>query len=146
MDYTKKIIYLKAAIQFSKLSRCIKEQKACIIVKDDQIISVGVNGTPQNDVNCDEFFTDEYDEIRHERFVQDHEIEAEVNAIINCAKRGISTNNAEMYMTSAPNLFTAKYIISAGITSVYYLHDNDDTSRVASYLMNLNIQIEKIGV
>lgn len=50
-------------------------------------------------------------------------IHAEMNAILQCAKQGVSTENATIYVTHFPCLNCTKSIIQAGIKTIYYAED-----------------------
>ncbi|MEM5199359.1 deaminase, partial [Enterococcus faecium] len=65
-------------------------------------------------------------------------IHAEMNAILQCAKFGVPTEGAEIYVTHFPCLQCTKMILQAGIKKIYYLKDyrNDE------YALNL---IEQVG-
>lgn len=93
---------------------------ACIVSKDNRILSVGYNGTPNG-------FDDKYfpwdregDELETKYLYVVH---AERNAILNY--RGISRDleGAKIYVDLFPCNECAKEIIQAGIKEVYYLDD-----------------------
>lgn len=44
--------YLGIALAVSKRSSCLKRHYGCIIVKNDEIIATGYNGSPRNETNC----------------------------------------------------------------------------------------------
>lgn len=44
--------YLDIARMVSTRSTCLKRQYGCVIVKNDEIISTGYNGSPRGEVNC----------------------------------------------------------------------------------------------
>jgi deoxycytidylate deaminase len=48
-------------------------------------------------------------------------LHAEMDALLDCTKRGIATNGAEMYVTTFPCHNCAKHIIGSGITRVVYI-------------------------
>ena len=48
----KKDYYLNIALEASKRSTCLKRHYGCIIVKNDEIIATGYNGSPRGCVNC----------------------------------------------------------------------------------------------
>ena len=49
---TKDEYYLNIALAVSERSTCLKRKYGCVIVKDDEIISTGYNGSPRGEVNC----------------------------------------------------------------------------------------------
>lgn len=91
---------------------------ACIVDKDNKIISMGYNGMPKC---CDD---DEYpwdrsgDPLKTKYLFVCH---AELNAILNC--HGGSVKDAICYTTLFPCNECAKAIIQAGISEVVYLSD-----------------------
>ena len=91
---------------------------ACIVDKDNKIISMGYNGMPKC---CDD---DEYpwdrsgDPLKTKYLFVCH---AELNAILNC--HGGSVKDAICYTTLFPCNECAKAIIQAGISEVLYLSD-----------------------
>lgn len=44
--------YLHIAQTVSERSTCLKRHYGCVIVKDNEIISTGYNGSPRGEVNC----------------------------------------------------------------------------------------------
>lgn len=44
--------YLDIALAVSKRSTCLKRHYGCVIVKDDEIIATGYNGSPRGVLNC----------------------------------------------------------------------------------------------
>lgn len=49
---TKNEYYIGIAEAVSKRSTCLKRRYGCIIVKNDEIIATGYNGSPRGSVNC----------------------------------------------------------------------------------------------
>lgn len=103
----------------AKLSRAQRLQVGCVIVRDDNIISFGWNGTPPGwDNNCE-------DTIWHSNGEQSLKtrpevIHAEANALIKLAKSSMSSLGATIFLTHAPCVDCAKLISSAGINEVFY--------------------------
>lgn len=52
MRITKPDYYLNIALAVSKRSTCLKRHYGCVIVKNDEIIATGYNGSPRGEVNC----------------------------------------------------------------------------------------------
>ena len=52
MRPSKEEYYLNIAKAVSKRSPCLRRHYGCIIVKDDEIIATGYNGSPRGGINC----------------------------------------------------------------------------------------------
>lgn len=134
--------YMKVAELTAELSRAQRLKVGCVIVKDDNIISFGWNGTPPGwDNNCE-------DTVWHstgERTLKTKPevIHAEANALIKLAKGSSSSQNATMFLTHAPCIECAKLIASSGISNLYYrnLYRNQDG---ANFLHQSKITINQI--
>lgn len=87
------------------------------IVKDNRIIAGGYNGSVAGEVHC----IDEGCLIEDGHCIRT--IHAEMNALLQCAKQGVSTDGATIYVTHFPCLNCTKSIIQAGIKQIYYAED-----------------------
>ncbi|MGO1470736.1 MAG: deoxycytidylate deaminase [Tissierella sp.] len=120
-------------------STCDRAFVGCLIVNDDnRIVSTGYNGSVRKNPHCDD--------IGH-KMRDGHciaTIHAEINALLYCAKEGISVKNCSAYVTHFPCLNCTKALIQAGIKKIYFQNDY----RVDDYaveLLNINgIEIEKL--
>ena len=105
-----------------------------VIVKDNRVISAGYNGYPAG--------------TPHTSIMREgHEINtihAEQNAISDAARRGVSVENASLYITHFPCIHCAKYAISAGIKKIYYLDDYRNDEIVEELCKRSNVLCEKI--
>ena len=104
-------VYLNIAKEISSLSYCKRSKVGAVIVKDDNIISFGYNGTPAGVDNCCEREDVTVAEVIH----------AEMNAILKAAKSGYSVDNSTLYLTLSPCVDCAKLILQSGIKRVLYL-------------------------
>lgn len=124
--------FMAQSVLISMRSTCQRLAVGAVIVKEKRMIAGGYNGSVSGDVHC----------IDQECCVIDNHcvrtIHAEMNAILQCSKLGISTEGAEIYVTHFPCLQCTKMLLQAGIKKIYYLHDykNDD------YAMRL---IQQVG-
>ena len=66
-----------------------------------------------------------------------------MNALLQCAKQGVSTEGATIYVTHFPCLNCTKSIIQAGIKTIYYAQDyhNNDYAIKLLKQSELNIKI-----
>jgi len=128
--------YLSMAKLMATHSKCASKQVACIIVRDNNILSIGLNGTISGDVNCNELYTHEDGEnkvnsdkwlelyggnsipLAHREWSKMYEVHAEINAITKASKNNIGINGATAYTTHSPCNDCAKALISAGIKRV----------------------------
>ena len=99
-------IYFKEIVKLcATRSPCHRLQVGCLIVKDNRIISQGYNGflagCPHVSVIRD----------NHEMMT----IHAEVNALCDCAKRGVQCDGATAYITHYPCINCIKSLLASGI-------------------------------
>jgi dCMP deaminase len=98
-------------------STCTRLMVGATIVRDKRIIAGGYNGSITGGDHC----------IDKGCYVIDHHcvrtIHAEMNALLQCAKFGVPTSDAEIYVTHFPCLQCTKALIQAGIKTVYYAAD-----------------------
>ncbi|WP_202592939.1 ComE operon protein 2 [Tetragenococcus halophilus] len=125
--------FMAQSVLLSLRSTCRRLAVGATIVRDKRMIAGGYNGSVSGDVHC----------IDEGCYVVDghcvRTIHAEMNAILQCAKFGIPTDGADIYVTHFPCLQCTKMILQAGIKKIHYLTDyrNDD------YAIQL---LEKTGV
>ena len=116
--------YMDIATRWGKMSHAKRKQVGCIIVKGNQIISDGYNGTPNGfDNNC-EFST------RFGLETKAEVLHAESNALTKLAKGTQSSGGATVYITLMPCYDCAKLMIQSGIKRVVYKEDYRDVSGV----------------
>ncbi|MEG1363632.1 MAG: deaminase, partial [Clostridia bacterium] len=74
---------------------------------------------------CDVFYSKNFDREAHHAWSEEHEIHAEMNALMFTSKENISVNGATMYVSHHPCNNCLKNMIQAGIKKVVYLYDYD---------------------
>ena len=96
---------------------------AVIAGKGNEILSTGYNSFPRGIVDT----IDERQERPEKYFWMVH---AEMNAIINAARIGVSTNESKMYLTCGiPCSNCGKAIINAGISEIYCKREDTTVNR-----------------
>ena len=115
-------IFVESTLLFARRSSCVKAQQAALLVKDNRIISVGINGPPSGHINCIEDGGEEAcgKDSNGSCFLGIH---AEQNAIGYAARNGINTEVCVIYCTQSPCISCAKLITAAGIKIFYYLSE-----------------------
>ena len=138
-------LFMRTAQEFAALSTCIRLKVGAVITKNNRIISTGYNGTPAGIINCNEInnkldFNNEQDRKLHHLFSSQMEIHAEMNAILDMAKRGLNPEGATLYTTIAPCKDCAKLVVTAGIKRVVYLEEYDrDKNKINLGKINLSV-------
>ena len=127
--------YFKEIVQVtSKRSPCDRLKVGCLIVKDNRIISQGYNGflpgCPHTSIVRDD----------HEQAT----IHAEQNALCDCAKRGVSCNDATAYITHYPCLICTRLLIASGICEIKYIDDYRNDDLVEYFIKQKNVIISKL--
>ena len=127
-------IFTEATILFSKRSSCVKAQQAALLIKDNRIISFGVNGSPAGLLNCNEEGGEEIcgKDSNGSCFLGVH---AEANAIGYAARNAIATEGCIIYCTMTPCISCAKLVVASGIKEFYYIDEYrlDDGKRFLKY-------------
>jgi dCMP deaminase len=132
----KAFLYLDLVDRIAEESYCVRLQVGSLIVKDDNIISFGYNGTAKGALNtCEEKIEDELVTLRTV-------IHSESNSITKACKSPISTEGSTMYCTHSCCIDCAKLIIQSGINRFIYKHDYRDTSGI-EFLLESGIQVLK---
>ena len=77
----------------------------------------------------------------------DHEqatIHAEQNALCDCAKRGVSCNDATAYITHYPCLICTRLLLASGICEIKYIDDYKNDELVEYFIKQKNVIISKL--
>jgi len=82
-----------------------------VLVLDRRIIATGYNGFPQN-------IEDTIERYSNRELKLAYTVHAEVNAILNAAKNGATTNGSTLYVTFSPCVSCATSVVQAGVSTV----------------------------
>ena len=113
--------FMEMAFLASQRSTCLRRRVGAVLVRDNQILSTGYNGSPKNISHCSETgcLREKLNVPAGEKHELCRGVHAEQNAIIQCSINGSSTKNAVLYCTNQPCSICAKLIINAEIKAVY---------------------------
>jgi dCMP deaminase len=161
MDWN--MTFMNITKEFAKHSKCSAKQVACILVIDNNIVSIGINGTLPGKPNCNELFKKENNEWfryvdqvdkektllrvsknHHHEWSCINEIHAEINAISKANKKCINLERATAYITHSPCFNCAKTLAVFGIKEIYFETEYDDFDVVKEFLEDNDIKITKI--
>lgn len=122
--------YFKQMTECTALrSPCERLKVGCLLVNDNRIIAQGYNGFLPG--------------APHEsKVINGHEqatVHAEQNAITDCAKRGVSSNECDAYITHYPCVNCMKILCASGIKNIYYINDYNNDPLVEYFKKISNI-------
>ena len=118
----------------SERSPCERLQVGCLLVNDNRIVSQGYNGFLPG--------------CPHESIVRDnHEqatLHAEQNALMDCAKRGVSCKGCTAYITHYPCIICTRLLLAGGIKKIKYVNDYKNDDLVKKFTEQCNVCVEKL--
>lgn len=140
------VTYLRMADEWAQLSKAVRRKVGCLIVKDDQIISDGYNGTPAGFDNTCEFVNEGFlDRAENKLQTKPEVLHAESNALMKLAKSTNSSKDSTIYLTMSPCFDCAKLIIQAGVIRVIFSEKYRNQEGV-KFLHSNNVIAERVTV
>ena len=131
--------FLKLAMLASERATCPRMHCGCVLVKDKNVISTGYNGSIPGDEHCEDAGC---------MMVDNHcvrTVHAEMNALIQAARRGHGVEGASAYITNMPCTTCAKALITAGVKRVVIFSDYHDTM-AEQFFGKANVAIDRVAV
>lgn len=119
-------------------STCTRLMVGTTIVRDKRIIAGGYNGSITGGEHC----IDDGCYVENNHCIRT--IHAEINALLQCAKFGVPTTGAEIYVTHFPCLNCTKSIIQSGIKKVYYDKDYKNHPYALQLFKDANVDVEQV--
>ena len=113
--------FLKLAMLASERSTCPRMHCGCILVRNKNVIATGYNGSIPGDDHCENVGC---------LIIDNHcvrTVHAEMNALIQAAKRGHAVDGSTIYVTNMPCTTCAKALITAGVKRVVIFSEFHDT-------------------
>ena len=157
------LTFIKTTKLFSENSKCAAKKVACVLVKDGNIISIGLNGTLPGAKNCNEIFEKKdgnwykkittynrqnendtllsVDKDDHHNWSLFNEIHAEINALSHANKNNVNVQDSTAYITHSPCFNCAKTLVAFGIKEIHYIEKYDDFDEVESFLKSAGIKV-----
>ena len=160
MSCLKDQVFMEMAFSASKLSKCVSIRVGAILVRDDRVVSMGVNGTVSGFINCCDKFpkwkdatsiTDKERREHHEWSLK-NETHSELNTILAAAKNGVKIEGSTMYSTLQPCCRCLPMLVQAGVKRIVYSDEycraeygfNDE--EVREMLTKNNVIVEKFNL
>ena len=131
--------FLKLAMLASERATCPRMHCGCVLVKDKNVIATGYNGSIPGDEHCDDAGC---------LIVDNHcvrTVHAEMNALIQAARRGHAVEGASAYITNMPCTTCSKSLITAGVKRIVIFSDYHDTM-AEQFFAKAKVAIDRIAV
>ena len=131
--------FLKLAMLASERATCPRMHCGCVLVKSKNVISTGYNGSIPGDEHCEDIGC---------LMVDNHcvrTVHAEMNALVQAARRGNAVDGASAYVTNMPCTTCAKALITSGIKRVVIFSDYHDTL-AETFFAKAGVAIERIAM
>jgi dCMP deaminase len=141
-----KLALMDMAERFGQTSEAVRLRVGALLVKNDSIISLGVNGQPPKWPTevCEEWVPNPngitkdmvpvtLPTVRH----------AEVACLEKLWNSTETAKGAEMFISHSPCKNCSIKLLTAGISKVYYRHSYRDNSGI-EYLLNNGVEVEQI--
>ena len=129
--------FLKLAMLASERATCPRMHCGCVLVKDKNVIATGYNGSIPGDEHCEDVGC---------MIVDNHcvrTVHAEMNALLQAARRGHGIEVATAYITNMPCTTCAKSLIAAGVIHVVIFSDYHDTM-AETFFSKADVKIDRI--
>jgi len=126
--------FMETAKVFAECSTANRLHVGCIAVKDNKIISIGYNGTPNGWNNvCEDENNKTLPEVLH----------AESNMLMKLARTTGGAEGSSVFITHSPCLECAKLIYQSGVKEVYYdiEYRNDEGIK---FLKRCGVEVKKL--
>lgn len=138
----KDMYYLKIAEQVLERSTCLRRKYGAVIVKNDEIVSTGYNGSPRGEANCCDTGMCAREQLgveKGQRYELCVAIHAEDNAITSAGRS--KANGATLYLVGKdaktneltaplPCMMCRRKIVNAGIKRVIGLSEDGEIVEV----------------
>ena len=135
--------YLDIAESVLERSTCIRRCFGAVMVKNDEIISTGYNGSPRGRKNCSDLgycMREKLNIPRGERYELCRSVHGEENAIISASRKdmigsslylvGKNFDNDEYVKDARPCAMCKRVIINSGIEKIYIRNDKEKYTEI----------------
>lgn len=127
-------------------STCGRAAVGAVIVRDRNILATGYNGAPAGMPHCNEVGCLVYTSKNPDGETEENcfrTIHAEINAIAQAAKSGVSIRGSDIYVTHSPCIHCLKVLVNTGIGRVCYLKPYK-LEQVRDLVTGSGIQLEPV--
>ena len=120
--------FMNLVTLISSRSTCLRRHIGALLVKEHRILATGYNGAPPGIPHCFEVgcLRQQMNIPSGERSELCRAVHAEQNALLQCARFGVSSEGSTLYSTHFPCVHCVKSLLSAKIIRIVYQQDYHD--------------------
>ena len=140
--------FMQICAVVARRSTCTRATVGAVIVRDRIILATGYNGSPSGMPHCSEAGCLVYSSTTPDGETEENcfrTIHAEINAIAQAAKTGVSILGSDIYITHSPCIQCLKVLINTGIGRVFYAKPYK-LERTAELVRLSGIRLEEVAV
>lgn len=131
-------VYMGTALLHARLSKARRKQVGACLVTATGMIVPSYNGSPQGTDNiCEDTLPD------GSLVTKPEVIHAELGCILKCAKEGVNTTGATVYVTLSPCIMCSAMLLQAGVKKVFYFEEYRDQKGI-QYLQQHAVHVEQV--
>lgn len=132
--------------QVAERSTCTRAKVGAVIVRDRSILATGYNGSPAGMPHCTEAGCLIYESRTPTGDIEQNcfrTIHAEINAIAQAAKNGVSIRDASIYITHTPCIHCLKVLVNTGIRAIFY-EKPYKLNTVADIIAHTGVELQQV--
>jgi dCMP deaminase len=129
--------FMRLARVVSERSTCDRARVGCVLARDKRMLTAGYNGSPPGFAHCDD---------AGHIVVNEHCIRtthAEINALVQAALHGVSTDGFTCYVTHHPCLDCTKALLTAGVRRVVFEHARNVSGLAERFFKEAGVEVEQ---
>lgn len=108
--------FMNIAREVATRATCCRKKVGAVFVRDRNILCTGYNGSPIGQPHC----TDEDVGCEMEDGHCVRTVHAEINAVAQAAKNGVSISGSTIYTTASPCYPCSKVLVNAGVKKIVF--------------------------
>jgi dCMP deaminase len=140
--------FLTLTRDVAERSTCTRAKVGAVIVRDRNLLATGYNGAPSGLPHCTDVGCLIYESKTPTGEMEENcyrTIHAEINAIAQAARNGVSIRDADIYVTHTPCIHCLKVLINTGIKRIFYEKEYK-LHTVQELLASTDVVLQKVEI
>jgi dCMP deaminase len=130
--------FMRKALLTAERATCSRLKVGAVIVQGKHEVASGYNGSASGEEHCYEVGC----LMKNNHCVRT--IHSEQNALLQCAKLGVSAEGSTLYVTHFPCLHCAKSIVTVGVKELVWLHDYKNDEYALHLFQQAGVKLRKV--